>query len=276
MPSNFYHVISAAVEHFQNNGYASEAELLQWLATIRDAAEADLVPESVVEEELRRSFQAVFQRLVEDGGLLRANPGMSRYTIDRVKPQLREELQRRTMVSAELIRLNRDAAIEATLRRFAGWATSVPPGGSNVPMARKAATETRAELAKLGFVERRVSIDQGHKFASNLSSIVAKSGNAIAARWVQHWTRNPRHSHRERNGGVYLVRDSWAHERGLVKPGVYGYVEDVTQPGEEVFCRCTWTWLYGLRQLPEDMITRRGREELERVRREIASLQPAA
>lgn len=276
MPSSFYQTISEAVAHFASNGYDSEAELLRWLATIRDAAQADLVPEAQVEEELRKTFTSVFQRLVDDGGLLKANPGMSRFTIDRVRPQLREELNRRTMASAELIRLNRDAAIEATMRRFAGWATSVPPGGTNTPVQRKAATETRAELAKLGFVERRVAVDQGHKFAANLSAIVAKGGNAIAARWNQHWTRNPRHSHRERNGGVYLVRDSWARERGLVKPGVYGYVEDVTQPGEEIFCRCTWTWLYHLRQLPEDMITRHGREELERVRRELTSIRPAA
>ena len=268
---SFYETIAAAVRDFADKGYDSEARLEEWTERIRAAAQAEMVPEAVMEAELRRTFESVYSRLVDRGELLRYSPGVGRFALQRVQPQLREELSRRIMASANLIKLNRAQAVEETLQRFAGWATSIPPGGSDQVRRREVQARTRSEFAQLGFRERRVNIDQAHKFTSNLSQILASASGAIAATWRQHYTRFPRHSHRQRDGKIYLVRNSWAHERGLVKPGPAGYTDEVTQPGEEVYCRCTFTWHYALRDLPSEMITRRGRDEMERVRRELAA-----
>lgn len=268
----FADTIRAAVDEFARNGYDSETRLADWLVRIRASAQEDLIPEAQVEDELRQSLTTIYQRLIERGDIMRRNPGVDRFTVERIRPQLRAELQRRIMASADLIKLNRQEAIEATLRRFSGWALSVPPGGlGDRPGRREAVDLTRKELTKLGFQTRRVAIDQGHKFVSNLSQMVAQDGGALAAIWHQHYTRYPRHTHKQRDGKVYLIRDSWAHKAGLVKPGPAGYTDQVTQPGEEIYCHCTFEYLFGFRKLPPEMITELGQERLQAVRAAIAA-----
>ncbi|VEB00978.1 Uncharacterised protein [Klebsiella pneumoniae] len=62
---------------------------------------------------------------------------------------------------------------------------------------------------------------------------------------------------------IYLIRGNWAQKNGYVKAGPAGYLDEITQPGEEVFCRCYVTYLYNLRSIPEDMLTQKGRKFLE-------------
>lgn len=258
--------LQQAVTDFAEHGYDSEARLEEWTSRIRHAAEKSLIPEREVLEKVKATLGAVYDRLIERGSILRRHPGVERFTLQRVKPALREELNRRILASAALIRLNRDRAIEETLQRFAGWATSVPPGGSDVVRRTEVKTGVKRELTQIAYQARRVAIDQGHKFTANLSQILAKDSGAIAATWHQHWTRNPRHTHTERDGKVFLIRDSWAQERGFVKPGPAGYLDDITQPGVEINCRCTATYWNALRRLPDDMLTERGRQARDEAR----------
>ena len=159
--------------------------------------------------------------------------------------------------------------MEKTLRRFQGWSTSIPPGGSAEPDKQKAKSDIRKGLASLPFVERRVLIDQGRKLGAAINATVAEGGGAIAGIWRSNF-RQPgydyREDHKERDNQVYLVRGSWAQERGLVKVGTAGYIDDITQPAEEPFCRCRYIYLYHLRQMPDEMITAKGRTELEKVK----------
>lgn len=262
----FYEVISAAVRDFSENGYDSEDRLEVWLERIRQAAAEEMVSEAEVQAQLRDALQTIYTRLVERGQLLQRNPGIGRFTLERVKPQLRLELDRRILASANLIKLNRRAAIESTLQRFSGWATSIPPGGTPPGDRQAAAKGIRRDMAQIKFRDRRVAIDQSHKFMANLSEILAADSGALAGEWHQHHTNNPRITHTERDGKVYLVRDSWAHRRKLVKPGPDGYTDEITKPGEEVYCRCTYRWIFALRGLPSDMVTKAGADELARVR----------
>jgi hypothetical protein len=206
----FAETIRAAVDDFATNGYDSEQRLEAWIARIRDAARADLVPEFQVEEELRANLTNIYERLIERGEIMRRHPGADRFTLSRIRPQLHAET-------------------------------------------------------------RRVAIDQGHKFMATLSQIIANDGGAIAGIWHQHYTRHPRHAHRQRDGKVYLIRGSWAHKAGFVKPGPAGYADEITQPGEEVYCRCTFEYLYGFRKLPPDMLTDDGREKLAVIRAAAAA-----
>ena len=81
-------------------------------------------------EELERSLKNAYTRLVTKGGLV--NKDVSRFTVDRLTPRLRAELDRRIIASVNLIKFNREETISNTLRRFSGWATSIPPGGTEV------------------------------------------------------------------------------------------------------------------------------------------------
>jgi hypothetical protein len=270
LPDTFYQLITRAVADFTEHGYDSEPQLEEWLSRLRAAAQREAVPIRDAEATIRAALRGIYDRLIENGGILVRHPGVSRFTVERVKPRLRAELERRVRANANLIKINRAEAIEATLRRFSGWASSIPPGGSRAVERNPVKTAIRKELASLPFIERRVAIDQGHKFVASLSEILAVDGGALAGEWHSHFRRvgyNYREEHKERDGRIYVVRGNWALGRGLMKVGPDGYVDEITRPGEEVYCQCYYRWFHTLRNLPDEMITRRGRDELERVRR---------
>ncbi|MFP1463127.1 hypothetical protein ACLB1E_23590 [Escherichia coli] len=54
----------------------------------------------------------------------------------------------------------------------------------------------------MGFISRRVAIDQGHKLASNVKYLLAVQSGAIALRWHSNWRRpgyKYRQDHKERD-----------------------------------------------------------------------------
>lgn len=275
---SFYDVLTDAIADLAAHGYDSAERLESWRGRLRRAAVESMTPAHVLEETVRRLLRGEYERMVDRGGILKLNPGVSRFTLDRIRPRLRAELDRRILAAADLIRLNRAQAIETTLRRFSGWATSIPAGGTALPGRGKAKDDVRKSLASLPFTERRVAIDQGHKLRSSLSDIVATDAGAIAAVWHSHWRQanyDYRPDHKERDGEIYAVRGCWALEHGLMKVGPAGYTDTITRPGEEVFCRCWYTYLYGLGQLPAAMVTEKGRMALAEAREKVAAMHAA-
>lgn len=267
--ATFYQVLSEAVAEMSETGFDSSERLAYWIDRIRKAAIQGMVPLSTVEHTLNEALRGIFKAKIERGGILKLHPEVSRFTLRNVQPRLRGELERRMMASRELIKLNRAQAIDKTVQRFSGWATSIPPGGSDAVDGRETKTEIRKALASLPFTERRCLIDQGHKFTSNLSNIIAVDGGALAAEWHSNFRQrnyNYREEHKERDGKVYVIRDNWALSKGLMTRAQHEYTDDVTMPGEEIFCRCHYRYIYSLRRLPPEMVTTKGRAELERVK----------
>ena len=262
-------VLTEAVQDFEANGFDSEERLQYWEEQIREALSRQMKSRAAMEQMLKEQLRMVYERLVLKGGVLKNHKGVTRFTLQNVSGRLHSELQRRILASAQLIRLNRAEMINKTLRRFSGWATSVPKGGSEQVDRVKVKMEVVKPLRQLPFVERRVLIDQGHKLTSSISATLAADGGAIAARWFSHWRQDGydyRDEHKDRDGKVYLVRGSWAQKAGLVKAGSAGYSYDITQPTEEPFCRCKFTYLYNLKQLPPEMLTAKGKEALNKTR----------
>ncbi|HDF5699474.1 TPA: hypothetical protein PC642_001935 [Klebsiella variicola] len=268
----FTRTVREAVKFFLRNGYTSRQELEQWQAIIRQAAESETDDDymSMVSDRLRKAYDLQ----VSKAGALERHRGLSRFTLNYMEPKLRSELDRRIMASADLIKLNRTAAINKTVQRFSGWATSMPVqdyvGGGLSASSRSGIVANAQHIQKsaeqVDYEARRVMIDQSHKLIANIDNIIATSNNAIAAEWHSHW-RQPgydyREDHKERDKLVYLIRGNWAQKNGYVKAGPAGYLDEITQPGEEVFCRCYVTYLYNLRNIPEDMLTQKGRKFLE-------------
>lgn len=269
----FRDVVAMAIRDMEEHGFDSVERVERWVGRIRNAADAMLISESSLDASLRGMLESVYSRMVVRGGVLKFHPGVSKFTLQNIRQKLRPELDRRIMASAGLIKLNRQEAIEKTVRRFSGWATSVPDGGTDVNSFRETDADVRKSMQQLPFVARRVAIDQGHKLVASINDIIATDQNAIAFKWHSRWRQANyayRKDHKERDDHVYAVRGSWAVERGLINKGE-GYTDDMTAPGEEVFCRCYAQYLYALRELPDDMITAKGREELARIRRPVAA-----
>lgn len=273
-PQSYYEVLTEAIADIATNGFDSAERLAYWQLRLKEAAEGSLMSLGEMQNSLRAALTSVYQRLVERGAVTRMHPGVGRFTVDKLRPQLQAELQRRILASADLIVLNRQQSVAKTLQRFSGWASSIPAGGSrNVDKVAEKKT-IRKSLVSLPFEERRVLIDQGHKLTAAINETIANDGGAIAFRWHSNWRQtgyNYRKDHKERDQLVYLIRGSWAQLQGLIKPGPAGYSDKITSPAEEPFCRCYGEYLYNLRDLPEDMLTKKGLDEMARVRRMIAN-----
>lgn len=274
---SFFQLVSDAVNDMAEHGFDSQARLDQWIKRLAIAARSSLIPEAVMRRTLRDALQMTFRRLVEGTGLGKKHKGIDKYTLAAIKPKLRSELDRRILAAADLIKLNREQSIAKTLQRFAGWATSLPIGGSAAPDAEKTKKNIRKAMTSLTFEERRVIIDQGHKLVSSINTIVAEDGGAIAGVWHSRWRETGydyREDHKERDREIYVVRNNWALRRGYMKLAGREFTDDITQPGEEPFCRCRFEYLYTLRDLPDDMITKAGKEALLAARAKIGYHQP--
>lgn len=273
--STFYEILTAAVNDIAEHGFDSAERVAAWQARLREAAERSLRRPSEMERMLREAMTSIYRRLIDKGQVLKFHPGIPRFTIDRIAPKLRAQLDSRIAASADLIKLNREQAIESTLRRFSGWASSVPAGGSRVVDRTDEKKAIRKSLAGLPFEERRVLIDQGQKLRSAISETVAQAGNAIACVWHDHHTEanyDYRPEHKARDGHVYAVRGNWAIEKGLMKAGPDGYSDEIERPSELPFCRCYYEWMYTLSALPGEMLTEKGRVVLSSAKAEIARM----
>jgi len=259
----FFEVLTAAVNDIIEHGFDSKERIDEWLKKIKEAAQKELIPDWKMNQEMEKALTSAFNRLVIKGGLV--NKNVSRFTVDRLKPTLRSELDRRIMASANLIKMNREKNIADVLQRFEGWATSIPSGGSKAVDKVKEKQDIKKSLGKMPFEQRRVVIDQTHKLIANINDIVAVDGGAIAGQWHSHWKQpnyNYRKDHKERDNKIYVIRGNWASEKGYIKP-INGYTDDITSPGEEVYCRCSYKYIYNLQKLPTEMLTKKGEEALQ-------------
>lgn len=259
--ASFHQILNEAIADFEEHGYDSEERLEYWRKRLSEAADAQT---AITPEAMKRTFTAIYSAQVINGGLLKTHK-IADWELRQLAPKLRVELERKIMASAQLIKLNREEMISRTIRRFTGWATSIPVGGSEAIEKRETSNEIKKSLKQLPFTERRVMIDQAAKFNASLSNIVAVETGAIAAVWKSHWRApgyNYRKDHKERDGVVYLLRDNWAMQKGLVKLAGHQYTDEITMVAEEPYCSCKYKYLYNLRDLPEELLTEKGRASI--------------
>jgi hypothetical protein len=274
MSASLRQALAEAIRDFAEHGYRYPGQLSEWMQRLRVLARKDAPSAPALQERMEASLSAYYRRGVSYRLMRRNHPGVPRQTIQSIIPSLRPELTRRIMVSADLIKLNRDQAIEKTLQRFAGWASSIPEGGSRAVEKGETKDAILKSLRQLSYEERRITIDQGHKLISSVNAVIAQQTGAIAAVWRSHWRQagyDFRKDHKERDHKIYLIRGNWAQEKGYLNVSAFaGYTDEITQPAEEVFCRCYYVHLRNLRDLPSECLTAKGREALEAVKLKAA------
>jgi hypothetical protein len=147
-----------------------------------------------------------------------------------------------------------------------------PEGGSKDNSLKRQITNIKSEVRSLAMWDELFYIYKTSSFPSEVEYIFKLENNPIACVWYY----NPRdeqgdyrktYDHRQRQGHVYAVRGNWAIEKDLMRAGPDRYIDEISRPCQEVGCMCHLRWLYALRELPQDMLTKKGKEELERVRR---------
>ncbi|WP_320533656.1 hypothetical protein [Robbsia andropogonis] len=266
--SRFQGILDEAVGDIRENGFSDIARYQSWIKRLRLAALMD-ASSAGADSDIAAALEAALRRATTKTAIMRSHPGVPLYTVQRIEPRFRAELNRRIMASADLIKANKEQGIEKTIQRFAGWASSVPDGGSRVIDVREVKSHISKPLRQQSFEARRLSIDQGHKLISAVNSVIADQTGAIAGKWHSRFRQagyDYREDHRERDGKIYLIRGSWAHQQGLVKTGAAGYTDQITQAAEEPFCRCSYEYMRNLRDLPPEMLTEKGKAALEAAR----------
>lgn len=259
----FRALLLEGIRKFAADGYGSETELQEWLMRLHAALEREVPTDEESRKLLARALENVYNREIRTGLPKRVH-GVTRYTLDRVAPQLRAELDRRIFAGVDLIKLNRQAAVQKTLQRFSGWVSSVPAGGTSETNLRKVAADVGKSIAQLRFEARRVAIDQGHKLSAAVAQTVAEGEGAIAAIWHDRGAvdkgYDARPAHLARDGKLFLIRDSWAMQEGLVKKtGAVQYTDEIEQVAQLPFCACTYEYLTSPGRLPPDLLTAKGK-----------------
>jgi hypothetical protein len=79
--------------------------------------------------------------------------------------------------------------------------------------------------------------------------------------WCSHGRNDKsydaRPEHLARDGKFWAIRGNWAIEAGLMNKGE-GYTDEIDEPGEKDDCRCWCMYVRHLRDLPPDMLTKKG------------------
>lgn len=263
-PPNFNSVLSDAIRDVADRGYTDAEEIDLWLERLRRAADAKLPRDPEIAARIRADFGRIYARLLRSRKLQERVPGVGAYTIAMVHLDLRAELDRRILAAADLIKLHRREAVEKTLQRFSGWATSIPPGGEGEIDKRSMRRDIGKSVAQFGFERRRVAIDQAAKLSANVSDIVAVGNGAIAAEWrhIHQAGYDGRPEHVARDGRVFAIRDSWAWTQGLIKHS-WPTTDSIDRPAELPFCQCSFRYVSSLRRIPDEMLTKKGQDWLQ-------------
>lgn len=266
MPNRYTKVISEAVADILANGYDSPERVAFWIRQIQGAASERLGTPEVAARRLRQALETAFVRQVDGGLVLRRHRGVSPEVLNRLRPLLQTELERRVLAATTLVRMNYEKTVDTTLRRFVGWATAVPPGGTSA----QTRAEAKRPLRDLEYVDNRLYKDQEYKMIEALSHTIGEGGGAIAARWRSRW-RDPgynyRKEHKHRDEEIVLLRNSPALAQGLVKRAGHAFMDEIEFPGEWPHCQCWYDYIYTLDGVPEECLTAKGRSALVASRR---------
>ena len=148
----------------------------------------------------------------------------------------------------------------------------VPIGGTKDKLAKSKITEIKRELRCLTKWTRLFYTLKAFSLASEIQRVFILENGAIAMEWNSHWRQlnyDYRETHKERDGKVYAIRGSWAVKEGLINKGA-GYTDEMTATAEEIGCQCYGNYFISPSELPEEMLTQKGKEWVRQKKEERA------
>jgi hypothetical protein len=265
---SFYEIVTEAVSDMSKYGYDRQSRLENWVEKLRKAATEEFVSDIELEQTLRKVLGATYHKFVTKQGIKKYHKNVPAFRIDKLKPKLRSELDKRILANTSYIKIKRKKAVEDTLQRFVGWSTAIPAGGTEQTDKNETKRNIQKPLRQCSYEERRVIIDQGHKLVASINDVVAKAEGAIAFKWRSNWRQlnyNYREDHKERDDKIYGIKDSWAHKNGLINR-IDGWSDNISAPAEEPMCQCYAVYIYDLDDIPEYGLTEKGRSEMQRLK----------
>ena len=124
----------------------------------------------------------------------------------------------------------------------------VPIGSSKDKALKQKITKIKSEIRSLAKWDKLFWTYKASSFPTELEYIFQLESNPIACVW--NYNRSDEvgeyrktYDHRQRDGHVYAVRGNWAIEKGLMRAGPHGYVDEISRPCQEVGCMCRLVWV---------------------------------
>ena len=214
------------------------------------------------------AIKAKFKSQV-DGMVIHRRHSVAPYVIAALYYLLKDERDNRIQSSKMLSTMRRDEAKETVMRRFAGWASSIPENVKAEEKKVKKKQEIVNFIAKpireLPKHERTIANDQSRKMVANMDAIIAREAGAVGYYWHSNF-RTPgydyreNHKHLDLDGKFIILKSSWAYQNGYIKRGNEIYQDDIEQPGELPNCKCIAKYVYSLSEIPKDCLTIKGLE----------------
>lgn len=209
-------------------------------------------------------------------GFEQNNKGLKGWRLHRLRDKLRKALRERITTSLLLIKTQNESQMKKLSSRFLGWLTTPKEN-------RKSARETMqaSKLVKKNDKHFRMILgDQTRKLLNNFDNIVAEEYKALGFFWKTRRDdrvvgkpggKNPKPSelhgdHYSRQDKFYFFHKNWAIEKGLIntKHKDFAWADfDDGMPGQPINCRCYAYNIYELEDVPESLLTEKGKKYLE-------------
>lgn len=239
---------------------------------------------------LRRAYNQYLS-----GGYAERNLKIKPYKLRDLAPSFRRELDNHVVNSLALIKTQNMQTMYKLEKTFRNWAT-VPAKELRASLTDpvKITSNLKKEIIndkELRYQNERhlrfILKDQTNKLNSAMDKITADNLGAIGFIWRnsrdQRVVGNPgglypevsnpkvHGNHYEREGKLYLYKDSWALKNGYIAPRAGVSFSDSIQdgmPGIPIGCRCYAESIYNLEDIPTKfhaIITKKGQEFLDKL-----------
>lgn len=203
--------------------------------------------------------------------------GITKTSLNDLKPKFRKEIEDRVKISFNLMKNQEEELKQKIASRFINWVTIDSKDVRGNTTSKQSLLNFLDFAKENGIAEDHAKFilkDQTRKMIASLDDLVAKENNAIGGIWHNRGDRrvvgNPsgiyphaeskaHGDHWEREGKFYIFKDSWAYQKGYIKGELYENLED-GGVGVAIGCRCRLEFIYDLRDVPYENLTKRGRE----------------
>ena len=209
------------------------------------------------------AIKAKFKSQV-DGMAVHKRHNIAPYVIAALYYLLKDERDNRIQYTKTLADMRKDEAKETVMRRFAGWASSIPEG-REIKASRDIVSFISKPIKELPKHQKTIIDDQSKKMISNIDSIIAREAGAVGYYWHSNF-RTPgydyreNHKHLDLDGKFIILKSSWAYRDGYIRRGNEIYQDDIEQPGELPNCKCIAKYVYSISDVPKDCLTIKGLE----------------
>lgn len=214
-----------------------------------------------------------------DNRVYKDNKGITKASINDLKPKFKKRLENRILNSFQLIKNKDEETKNALASRFLNYVTIDSKEVRGKGAGEKSFLDFMEFAKEMGIDENHALFileDQTRKLTSELNQIVAKENGAIGCIWKTRRDKrvvgNPdglypegnkaHNDHYERENKFFVYKDGWAYKQGLIKGEIYDNLED-GGVGVAIGCRCWVVNIYDLFDVPSENLTKKGAKFLE-------------